>query len=504
MSQERINFQNEHFLSQLLNPKSIAFYGASENILANMGTAQLLNILDNGYKGRVYPIHLRLPEILGLIAYKKVGDLPEIPDLAIIILPNRVIPQIFEELRQKGTKYVVLVTAGFRELENASGEVELKKIAKECGIRFLGPNCLGLLNTHCKFSSNEDICILNCMWVNYPVGGGNISIASQSGTFAAHSFMMLKERGIGFAYSLSIGNEANVDIVDCLEFFESDQFTDVICLYIEEIKRGKEFFQAASRISQKKPILAIYVGGSEIGARAVASHTGSMAGNDLVFDGMFKQAGIIRAFDIEELIDAASMFSKFVPKGAIPMGKRIAVVTNACGPGITIADRASRLGLEVPKFSDPLKDKIQPFLPATARANNPLDYTFSINPAVFFEKIPKLLAKSEEVDAIIIYGGYGADFIRVTSEIGIKYAKTEENLLVARQFNEIAEGSIDSARFVVKKQKVPICYVNMLGLDDELFIYLNKQGFPTYRMPHQAINALFHLIEYGQYFHKRK
>jgi acyl-CoA synthetase (NDP forming) len=492
-----------HFMERLVNPRSIAFYGANEKILTNMGTQQLLNIIDSDYRGRLYPIHPKLTTVLGLPAYPSIDAVPEVPDLAIVILATRIIPQIFEELGKKGVKHVILVTAGFRETANASGEQEIKAIADKYGIRFLGPNCIGMMNSFTHYSETDPsaTCLFNCTWVSYPMGQGNVSIASQSGTLACHTFMLLKERHLNMSKSLSIGNEANIDVCDCLEYFESDPTTEVILLYIEELKRGRHFLEIARRVTPKKPIIALYVGGTPGGARAVSSHTGSMAGSDAVFDGAFEQAGIIRVYSIEEMFDAAMLFSQFVPKGIIPKGKRIAVVTNAGGPGATMSDLASRLGLLLPNFSPDLQAQLRQYMPPTAQAQNPLDYTFSINPSAFFDAVPKLLAKSGEIDAMVIYGAYGAKFFSYRGK-GNEFLNSPGIQHDIQQYLEFFEAAVDSSRRILKKYHVPIIYVNFLGLNDPVFEYLNDHGFPTFQMEHRAVIAVNHLINYGLYLAK--
>jgi acyl-CoA synthetase (NDP forming) len=489
-----------HFLDKFLNPQSIAIYGANENLLGNMGSQQLLNIIDSGYKGNIYPIHLKLDEVFGLKAYSSAKYLPEIPNLAVIILPAKVVPSIIEELGILGVKNIVLVTAGFREVNNESGENKIKELAEKYGIRFMGPNCLGFINNNLILSNqNEKTCMLNFTWVSYLGEPGNVSIASQSGTFAAHTNFLTTERDLKINKALSLGNEANIDICDALEYFEHDDFTEIIMLYIEEIKRGKKFIELITRISPKKPIIALYVGGTEGGAKAVSSHTGSLGGNDRIFDSLFKQKGVIRVFTVEEFMDTAALFSKIIPIGAIPKDKKLAIVTTGGGPGATMADLATRLSIRIPKFSIKLQEKIKKYLPKTAQggqASNPLDYTFSINPSVMYGTIPKLLAKSGEVDAIVTYGAYGPKFFTYR-DLGQKIADTPENEKLIEMYLDFFESSVDGCKRVPKKYKIPIIYVNFMAETDEVFNYLNKKGFPTFKMPHQAVKAINNLMNYG-------
>ncbi|MBN2156422.1 MAG: CoA-binding protein [Candidatus Lokiarchaeota archaeon] len=492
-----------HFLHKLLNPQSLCVFGANENLLQNMGCQELLNILDDGYKGNVYPIHPRLETVLGLKAYKTIAELPETPDLAIILLPKRIVPQILREIGEKGTKFVILVTAGFRETDNAEAEEEIVKIAQQYGMRFIGPNCLGIINTHCKVGDEE--CILNTTWVNYyePNRPGNVSIASQSGTFVSHVCFLTPEIDLHFSKTISIGNSLNVDIIDCLEYFEQDPTTDVILLYIEEIQRGREFIEAVKRIAPKKPIIALYTGGSKYGAKAVASHTGSLSGNDDIYNAAFKY-GIIRVDTLEEWLDTAVLFSKTIPIGAIPKNNRLGIVTVAGGPGATMSDQASREGLIMPELPKDVQEKVKTMLPATAQgiqASNPIDFTFQISPQVFFERMPKLIAKKDIVDGMILFGAYGRDFFQY-HEIGMSFYRTEAVQNGLDVLKELTEAGIEYLKRMVKKLKVPIIFVNYLGTKDEVVNLLNSKGFTVFRLEHQAVHAMKNLMAYGIFLQK--
>ncbi len=504
--------ENSHFLEEFVNPKSIAFFGANGNLLTNIASQQLINLYDNGYKGKIYPIHPKLEKVFGYKAYKNVLDLPEIPDLAMIVVNKKFVPQILEELHQKGTKNVILVTAGFRETGNAESEQNIKEIADKYGIRFFGPNCIGMLNTHCH-SSEEDhnyTSIFNCTSINYHGTDktsqeyrrpGNVSIISHSGTFASHIFMDAQKHVLDMSKSFSLGNEANIDMVECLEYLENDSTTDVILLYIEEIKRGREFVETCKRITAKKPILAIYVGGSEAGARAVASHTGSMAGNDRVFNGVFNQTGIIRVYSIEEMMDAALLLSKMIPIGAVPEGKRLVISTTSGGPGATLSDRASRLNIHMPQFSIKLGERISKHLLEIANCVNPLDFTFNLNAGVYYRAIPRLLGMSGEFDAMISYGAFGPKYFTYSS-VGKGFVNSEQNQKAKLAYFQILRDNIESARRIMQRYHFPMIYINPLGDKDEFFVYLNKQGFPTYSASHRAINALDKLFRYAEYLQK--
>jgi len=240
-----------HFLHGFLNPKSVAIYGANNkgNSLAGL---QIMNLIKSSYDGKVYPIHLKLDYVMGFKTYKNIANVPEIPDLVVAILTAKLVPQIFKECGEKGVKRIVLISGGFRELigerKNTLTE-EINDIAKEYGIRFIGPNCLGVYNNW--YGPKDEIKSFNIfIWEN--LKRSKFSIASQSGTLSCHIWYDPENLDLGLSRSLSVGNEANVDIVDCLEYYKNDEYTEIIGLYIEEIKRGKRFLELVKEITPKK------------------------------------------------------------------------------------------------------------------------------------------------------------------------------------------------------------------------------------------------------------
>jgi len=250
-----------HFLHDFLKPQSVAIYGANHSVATTMGTMLLSNLIIGGFDGNIYPIHLKLDAVFGHKAYKSISEVPEVPDLVIIVLPPRIVPQIFEECGEKGVKKIVLISGGFREvtgeLKNNLTE-QMTQLAKKYGIRFIGPNCLGFYNAWAYPETGDKA--FNLMIFVKQTGNGKLSLASQSGTMTSHIFMDPENIDIHIGKSVSIGNEANIDLVDFLEYFKDDSETDVIGLYIEEIKRSKEFIEIAKDITPNKPIIALYGG----------------------------------------------------------------------------------------------------------------------------------------------------------------------------------------------------------------------------------------------------
>ena len=492
---------SDHFLHGFLNPTSIAIYGANNTFGTTMGTMLLLSIINSNFKGKVFPIHLRLDVVLGYKAYKNISDVPEIPDLAIIVLPPRVVPQVFKECGEKGVKKIVLISGGFRELiDDRTNKLteEIIEIANHYGMRFTGPNCLGLFNS----------------WI-YPEGDGKFnmmmfgdgskrskfSMASQSGTLASQLWLDPEYPDFRAGKSISLGNEANIDLVDFLEYFKNDDDTEVIGLYIEEIKRGKEFIQEAKEITPKKPILTIYGGGSEAGNRAIRSHTGSIGANMKIFDAMIKETGIIKTDYIEEFLDISSIL--LTPNFPYPKGNRIGIVTHSGGPGALIANNAERKGLIVPEFSEALQTKFKSMLPHTASWSNPIDITFDMNIFNLYINFPKMLMKSGEVDIIIIFGAMG---------FGDMISAEQKNPRIS-QYIEVREDMKDRIgemdKFLIPptiknshKYSVPVIFINPQSYANEWSKKIREHGGIVFQFWDRPVNALAKICDYAEYRRK--
>jgi len=484
-----------HFLHGFLNPKSVAIYGANNkgNSLAGL---QIMNLVKSGYDGNVYPIHLKLESVMGFNAYKSIADVPEIPDLVVIVLPAKIVPQVFKECGEKGVKRIVLISGGFRELirerKNTLTE-EINDIAKEHGIRFIGPNCLGVYNNW--YGPEEENKSFNIyIWEN--LKRSKFSIASQSGTLSCHIWYDPENLDLGLSRSLSVGNEANVDIVDCLEYYKDDEYTEVIGLYLEEIKRGRKFLELVKEITSKKPIIAIYVGGSKAGNRALESHTGSLAGNSKIYDGVFKEIGIIKTNYVQEFLDIALIFSR----GIIPKGKRLGIITNSGGPGAMVANNAEKHGLIVPEFSDSLQKELKNILPTTASYKNPVDCTFDMDLPYFYITLPEILMKSGEVDAIIQYGVVG--FQEVLDEY-LKYDQIAKHAEFQHQpddvIDKLAQKLLQPTMNNSQKFSIPILYVNPMNFNSPWSKRLRKNGALLFKLWDRPVNALAKVCEYVEY-----
>ncbi|MFX0073010.1 MAG: CoA-binding protein, partial [Candidatus Hermodarchaeota archaeon] len=437
----------------------------------------------------------------GYKAYKSISDLPEVPDLVIIYLPPKVIPQIFKECGEKGVKRIIVVSGGFREMvgerKNSLTE-EINKIARKYGIRFIGPNCLGFYNNWI-YPNDDSVALNTSIWQK--LKRGKFSIASQSGTLSSHIWFDPDNLDLGLSRSLSIGNEANIDIVDCLKFFKEDDKTEVIGLYIEEIKRGKEFLEIAKQITPNKPIIAIQLGGTKAAQRAVSSHTGSLAGNFKIYNTVFKEAGIIKTELVEEFLDIAMVLSK----GILPKGRRVGIITNSGGPAAMIANHAEKSNLIVPEFSDALQEKLKSMTSHTASHRNPLDTTFDMNLINYYINLPKTVMKSGEIDIIFMYGVFG--FLDVLK----KYLKDEK---IAKHINKEAFSSSNQEPLenvllkpilkVSKRYSIPIVYINPENYSSPWSLKLREAGAILFQFWDRPVRCMAKICDYIDYKNKIK
>jgi acetyltransferase len=387
-------------LNELMNPKSIAIVGAGNNPM-KMGTMHALSIINDGYRGALYCVHPNEATVLGQKAYASVADLPETPDLAFIVVPSQHLPSLMEEFGKKGTRYAVIITAGFKETgqEGRLQEEQVNAIARKYGMRFIGPNCMGIINSQIS---------LNTTVMRLETAPGSLGFASQSGTYVTQVLTYLKDRGVRFSKAISVGNEASLSIVDALEYLGDDEHTRAISLYIEGIRDIPRFLDVARKITPRKPVLAQYIGGTEAGARSGMSHTGAMAGPDHLYEGLFRQAGIIRVDSVEDLYGLGWALAT-QPR---LRGRRIGIITNSGGPGSAIATTCEQGGLTIPPFSESLQQALKPLIPSHAPAGNPVDVTFTMDTTLLTEKLPDIIMQSGEVDGIVLHGAMSSGFIK--------------------------------------------------------------------------------------------
>ena len=496
-----------HFLHDFLRPKSVAIYGANNTFGTTMGTMLLLSIINSNFKGKIFPIHLKLDIVLGHKAYKKISDVSEIPDLVILVLPPKVVPQVLKECGEKGVKNIVLISGGFRELiddRTNSLTEEIGEIANFYGMRFTGPNCLGF-NNGWIYPEGEGK-FNTMMMIGEQQKRSRFSMASQSGTLASQLWLDPEYPDFSPGKSISLGNEANIDLVDFLEYFKNDDETEVIGLYIEEIKRGKQFIQIVKEITPNKPIVTIYGGGSEAGNRAIKSHTGSIGGNIKIFNAMIKETGIIKTDYVEEFLDISSML--LTPNFPYPKGNRIGIITFSGGPGALIANNAERKGLLVPEFSESLQAKFKNKLPHTASWSNPIDITFDMNIFNLYINFPKMLMKSGEIDIIIIYGAMGfEDMVPIEQENARISQHIEMREDMRERIGEMDKLLVPPTIKTSHKYSVPVIYINPQSYASEWSKKIRGHGGIVFQFWDRPVNALVKICEYAKYrnkFNKKK
>lgn len=376
---------------RLLYPKSVAVIGASREP-DSVGGALFRNLLNGGFTGPVFPVNPYATSIAGVLSYPSVLEVPGDVDLAVIVVPAPKVLEVAEECGKKGVWGLVVISVGFGEAGQEGKERErlLKEKMLAYGMRVIGPNCLGILNSDPRIQ-------LNATFSPIKPPPGNLSIGSQSGALGLALLDYAESINLGVAHFVSIGNRIDISSNDLLEFWEDDQDTDVIVLYLESFGNSRKFTRIARRVSKKKPIVAVKSGKSKVGARAAASHTGALAATEVAVDAMFERAGIIRVNTIEEMFDV----SEALANQPLPKGPRVGIITNAGGPGILAADACEGSGLVVPSLSEETQEKLRRFLPQEAALGNPVDMIASAQPDAYRQAL-SIMLDDDDLDAIIL------------------------------------------------------------------------------------------------------
>ena len=348
-------------MRELFEPASVAVIGATADG-NKVGFIILRNIIDSGFLGPIYPVNPRYTEVLGRRCYPSVKDVPGEVDMAVVVVPAKFVLQVMEECGDKGVKAAIVISAGFKEvgLEGAQLEKRLGEIAHRYGMRVLGPNCLGLVNTHHN---------MNATFAKEGPRPGNIAISSQSGAICVVVLDWAANINIGFSKFISVGNKLDVDEGHLLEYLRGDPRTSVIGMYIEGADRGREFLRQAELTTKVKPVIALKAGRTSSGAKAASSHTGAMSGSDQVYEAAMKQAGVVRVKNIEEMFDLLQAFSSM----PLPQGEGVAIVTNAGGLGVMAADACADNGLPLASFEASTIQRLKEKLPPAASLYNPID-----------------------------------------------------------------------------------------------------------------------------------
>ena len=374
--------------SIFFSPKSIAIIGASEK--PGVGKTIFYNIVKH-FKGKIYPVTPSNPTVGGLTAYKNVLDIPDSIDLAVVAAPSKFTPSVMEEVGKKRIKGAIIVSAGFKEVDEAGAKLEREvgEIAKKYGIKVIGPNCLGIMS----FSKDN---IMNSTFLKITPRYGNIALVSQSGAICAATVEDAEAQNIGFSKVISMGNKVDMDESDVLELLAEDEDTRVIVMYLEDIRNARRFMEIAKKITaeRKKPVIVLKAGRTAEGAKAAASHTGALGGSDANYEAAFTQSGVIRVDTMGELFDLATAFSK----QPLPDGN-IVIVSNAGGPAIISTDACSRYGLEMADISS-IRDEIARVIPAYGSPRNPVDIVGDAD-YLRFEKVLLLTLAHPNVGSIV-------------------------------------------------------------------------------------------------------
>jgi len=450
-------------VESIMNPRSIAVVGAT-NRPGSVGLAVFRNILSSGFEGILYPVNLKAKSIQSVKAYPRLADIPDEVDLAVIIVPAEGVCSILEEAGQKQVKGAIVISAGFKEVGGHGVELEngMKEAVRKYDIRLVGPNCLGVIN------NNENV-RMNASFATKMPKAGNIAFISQSGALCTAVLDYADGRDIGFSKFVSFGNKADVNEIDLLRYLKDDPDTDVILMYLEDISHGRAFLETAREVTWQahKPILTVKSGRSAEGARAAASHTGSLVGSDTAYDALFYQSGILRVEGVDELFNRALAFAK----QPIPKGNRIAIVTNAGGPGIMATDAAIRHNLRIAALSEKTKQKLKQELPPTASIENPVDVIGDATHERYEAAIRHILM-DENVDGAIV-------------------------ILTPQAMTDILE-TAEIVPHVVKDINKPVL-CSFMGIVDvsQGIQYLEKHGIPNYAFPEAAVRSMASMAFYG-------
>ncbi|WP_457742955.1 acetate--CoA ligase family protein [Thermococcus sp.] len=445
-------------LDYFFRPRGIAVIGASNDPL-KLGYEVFKNL--RKYKdGKVYPVNVKDEVVQGVKAYRNVRDIPGDVDLAIIVVPKRFVKQTIIDCGEKGVKGAVIITAGFGETgpEGKREERELVEIAHKYGIRLIGPNCVGVMNTH-----ND----MNATFI-MDAKKGDIAFVSQSGALGAGIVYKTVKEGIGFSKFISVGNMADLDFGDFMEYLADTEEDKAIALYIEGVKDGRKFIEVAKRVTKKKPVIALKAGKSESGARAASSHTGSLAGSWKIYEAAFKQSGVLIAETIDDMLSMARAFTQPLPKG-----KRVAIMTNAGGPGVLTADQLDGRGLKLADLEEKTIKELRSFLPPMAAVKNPVDMIASARGEDYY-RTAKALLTDKNVDMLIA-------ICVVPTFAGMTPTEHAEGII--RAVKEVNNGK-------------PVLALFMAGyVSEKAKELLEANGIPSYERPEDVAAGAYALVQ---------
>jgi acetyltransferase len=449
-------------LDKVFKPRSIAIIGASRK-KQTIGREIIHNLIEYEFTGAIYPVNPNADSIHSVKCYASVHDIPGEVDLAIITVPKQLVLGVVDECGKKGIKGLIVITAGFKEVgaEGAALEEQLLEKIKHYGMRMVGPNCMGIIN-------NDGQVQMNATFAPTRLSKGQIAFISQSGALGVAILENAAALQLGISCFASIGNKANISGNDLLEYWKNDTNSKLILMYLESFGNPKKFIEIARSITRFKPIIAVKSGRTVAGARAASSHTGALAGADIIVDEMFRQAGVIRVPSIEQLFDLAMAFDK----QPLPHGDRVAILSNAGGPAIMATDALINNGLQLAELSQKTKDALRQVLSPDASVTNPIDTTAGGN-AVIYGKALQILLADPNVDSMM------AIFVPPMTEFARE---------VALQIVKINEQYPDKT--------ILCCFMSQ---DKENISFLRTHNIPTYIFPESAITALAAMNEHRKW-----
>lgn len=455
-------------MKKFFQPRGIAVIGASRQ-RGGISGELFQNLLESNFQGPVYPVNAKTDVVQSVVAYRSVLDCPGPVDLAFIVVPAKVVVTVARECAQKGVQALVVISAGFAEA-NESGALlqeELVAICREAGMRLIGPNCMGIVNTDPEIS-------INGQFSPYNPNPGKIGFLSQSGALGIAIIDYANRLGLGMSTFVSVGNKADISGNDLIQYWEKDEKTNLILLYLESFGNPRKFSRLARRIGRKKPIIAVKGGRSTAGFRATQSHTGALvAASDITVDALFRQAGVIRTDVLAEMFDVAALLTT----QPIPRGNRVAIITNAGGAGILAADACENRGLKVPELSFDTKSKLKEFLSPAAGFGNPVDMVASATSSDYAKTI-RAVANDPNVDTMIVI------FIPP---------------MVVRP-EEVAEEILKAAKEL--DGRIPIISTFMASHGTPEILSDGQTHIPSYPFPEAAARALSRAVQYGEWLAK--
>ena len=454
-------------MDALFNPRTIAIIGASDDP-TRIGGLPIRFLRQHGYTGKIFPVNPKYKEIAGLPCFPALTDIPEPVDLALIGIPRQLVFEAIKGCAAKRVPFVILFSAGYAEMgeEGRKEQEELRKFVRQVGIRVVGPNCIGIINTHDHVASS----FTSGLEIESLIPGA-VGLITQSGGIGNCILTRAHDRSIGLSFFISSGNELDLEVSDFVEHFTQDVRTRSIALLLESLKDPRKFSRAADRAFHAgKPIVALKVGRSEKGREAAASHTGAMSGADAIYDGFFQQKGVIRVFDIDELVEVANLFARCKP----PAGDRVAILSSSGGSGALLADLASDYRLHLPSPAPRTREQLKDITPAVASIANPMDITTQfMNDPEAVARYLKAFSEDENFDVLII------NFTVSTSDRTLRVAERIAALVPS-----------------IPKPLI-VCWP-VGNMARQAFQCLERAGVPLFFHPSHCLSAVGHFVRYGK------